>query len=188
MKQRKIINHYNNLIEIISDYKSYDCSCIKNTKNFKDLDEFLKSFFGSEFTYKDIRKLYYNCFIYKKYLIKFSGRKIPKDIPRLPFLVNTYYRENFDFICDNIKIYIGIEIQDYLYPNEPCNENEIYYLYKNLKNNGYEWVDASLSNAVKYNKKLYIVDTDYIYKECDANYCNQSKLSYKFKIKYDKEF
>ena len=98
--------------------------------------------------------------------------------------VKSYYRENFDFKVDDKFIGLGVEIQDYLYPSRYPNKDELYTLYKYLRDNGYEWIDVKCDNALVYNDKVYIVDKDYIYKFGDANFINQSRLSKEFYDRY----
>lgn len=184
MSQEKAHKVYKNLLDLINDYLKRDCSNIIETLQYKDLDNFFKSFF-SNFEYDKIIKLYSNCYIYKEYIIKFSDRKTPLIIDKQQELVNSYYRQNIEFVIDNrVVLYLGVEIQDYLYPNQLCNEEELYVLYNSLRSKGYVWMDANLGNAVKYNGKLFIVDIDYIYPEKDAIYINQSKMSKEFEKRY----
>ncbi len=180
-----IPKHYNSLIDLINEYEKNECSFIMGTKEYQDLDSYFKSFFGDNFKYNEIKKLYFNCFIYKDYIIKFKDHKNFINIPKLDEIVNVYFQKNFVFKVNNNNIlYLAVEIQDYLYPNCKCEIEEIYILYKRLREKGYIWMDASLSNAVKYHNKAVIIDTDYIYLEEKANYIVESKMSKEFAKKY----
>ena len=63
----------------------------------------------------------------------------------------------------------------------------MYQLYLSLRKKGYIWIDASYENVKKQNNRLIIIDSDYIYKEKEVNYFNQSTLSKKLAEKYLKE-
>ncbi len=182
MKDKK---HYNSLLDLINEYVKNNCKFILDTKEYKDLDNYFQSFFGDNFKYGKINKLYYNCFIYQNYIIKFSDHKSPLKIPKTTELVKSYIRKNITFKTSHKTLYLGLEIQDYLYPNKPCSIEELYLLYQSLREKGYIWMDANLSNAVKYQNKPIIVDTDYIYHFSKANYTVQSLMSKTFAEKYE---
>ena len=179
---------YNSLYDLLNEYADDDINFLKNTKEYKDLDNYFKSFFGVDFTYDQIHKLFYNCFIYKNYIIKFSSQKIPINLEKMPELVNSYFRQNYTFKDEDIiKLNLGVEIQKYLKNASYCNEEEIFQLYKSLRNKGYIWMDANIGNALKYKDKCYIVDLEFIYPEKEAIYINQSKMSKEFEIRYKNE-
>lgn len=187
MNQEKMHKVYKNLLDLLNEYLKRDCSFVLETLQYKELDNFFKSFFGKEFGYEKIVKLYSNCFIYEQYIIKFSDRKIPLIVDKQIELVNSYFRQNFEFININnnkIMLYLGVEIQDFLTPNEICQKEEMYSLYVSLRNKGLIWLDANLGNAVNYMGKSYIVDIDYIYNLKDAIFVNQSEMSKEFEKKY----
>lgn len=175
----------NDLINLINNFIGRDVSFIRDFSQYKDLDDYLKSFFGSGFSYDKLVRLNYKSYVYDKYILKFSFCNYPLEVPNLEVFVKSYYRENFEFKVDNNFLVLGIEIQDYLYPSRYCNKEELYVLYKHLRDSGYEWMDVKEDNALVYNDKLYIVDKDYIYKFSDANFINQSRLSKEFYERYN---
>lgn len=182
-----VCKNYKDLAELIADFCETDCSYITNTPEYQDLDQKFKSFFGKSFSYSQIQKLYYNTFIYKNYVIKLAPFKYPLEIPKFPELVTYYYRDNITFHGKEKKIYLGVEIQDYLQPSTKTSTEQLYSLYKSLRNKGYIWMDANIGNAVFYQNKPIIVDLDYIYPFDQAIYTNQSRLSYNFEQRYKKE-
>lgn len=176
--------HYNSLIDIINYFYGKDVSFIKKSFLYEDLDIYLKSFFGDAFSYDKLVRLNYKCYVYDNYILKLSLYNYPLEEFDSDIFVKSYYRENLDFKVDDKYIGLGVEIQDYLYPSRYPNKDELYNLYKYLRDNGYEWVDAKYDNALVNNGKVYIVDKDYIYKYEDANYINQSRLSKEFYERY----
>ena len=46
------------------------------------------------------------------------------------------------------------------------------------------WADAKLNNIIKRKNKVYIIDSDYIYKINNYNAENESKYSRYFRVKY----
>ena len=176
--------HYNSLIDIINYFYGKDVSFIKKSFLYEDLDIYLKSFFGDYFSYDKLVRLNYKCYVYDKYILKLSLYNYPLEEFGSDIFVKSYYRENFDFKVDDKFIGLGVEIQDYLYPSRYPNKDELYTIYKYLRDNGYEWIDVKCDNALVYNGKVYIVDKDYIYKFGDTNYINQSRLSREFYDRY----
>ena len=192
MKQTS--NHYNCLLDIIKEYIKpnniffYNIDCIENTLEYEDLDNYFKSFFGKDFKYDKVYKLYYNCYIYNNYIIKFSYQKVPAIISKESEYVKCYFRKNYSFFNnDKCILNLGVEIQDYLKDALVCTKEEIYSLYKSLRNKGYIWMDANIGNALKYKGTNYIVDLDFIYLKEDAIYSNQSDMSKEFEIRYKNE-
>lgn len=185
IKQKLTLQRVSNLIDLLNEYFCYDCSFIIDSSEYNDLNKFLYSFFGENFSYKKIVKIYSNVFRFENYIIKISVRKVPEKVPDIPEIVKVYYRKNIEIYVDDKYFSLGIEIQDYLEDFEYCNEQELYELYVRLKSRGYEWIDVNIGNAVKYNNKLLIIDTDYIYPVKDANYINQSELAKLFLKKYN---
>lgn len=178
---------FHSLFDLIQEYQKRNCDFILTTDEYQDLNQQFKSFFKSNFKYEDIKQIDYNCFIYQNYIIKFNDQKLPPEIINLPFLVHTYYRNNFKFTnCDNV-MYLGIEIQDYLQNTTKVNNEDLYSLYKQLRCHGYIWMDANIGNALIYQNKPIVVDKDYIYLEKDANFINQSRLSKAFEERYQEE-
>lgn len=177
----------NKLIDLINYFFGKNVSYIEKSFLYEDLNNFLKSFFGDNFSYDKLFRLNYKCYVYGKYILKFSIYNYPLEVPDLDIFVKSYYRENFDFKVDDKFIGLGIEIQDYLFPSRYCNKEELYFLYKYLRDNGYEWIDVKENNALFYNNKLYIVDKEYIYKNEEANFINQSRLSKEFYDRYNSE-
>ena len=187
MKAKLVQEVYNSLLDLINEYTPFDCSFITNTKEYKDLNDYFKSFFGESFKYQDIKKLYHNCYLYDSYIIKFNCKKTPKEILDIPEVVKTYYRNNFKYEYNNKVLYLGVEIQDYIKEYTKCNEEELYEVYVSLRRKGYEWIDVSSGNVFKVNNEFKIIDSDYIYPEGQANYINESKLSKQFREQYKKE-
>ena len=177
--------HYNSLIDIINYFYGKNVSFIKKSFLYEDLDIYLKFFFGDAFSYDKLVRLNYKCYVYDKYILKLSLYNFSLEEFGSDIFVKSYYRENFEFNVDDIFIGLGVEIQDYLYPSRYSNKDELYTLYKYLRDNGYEWVDVKCDNALVYNDKVYIVDKDYIYKSGEANFINQSRLSKEFYKRYN---
>lgn len=178
----------NKLIDLINYFFGKDVSYIEKSFLYVDLDNFLKSFFGYNFSYDKLVRLNYKCYVYDKYILKLSLFNYPFEATNLDIFVKSYYRENFEFNVDGKFIGIGVEIQDYLFPSRYCNKEELYFLYKHLRDNGYEWIDVKENNALVYNDKLYIVDKDFIYNEVSANYINQSRLAKEFYDRYNSNY
>ena len=51
MKAKLVQEVYNSLLDLINEYTPFDCSFITNTKEYKDLNDYFKSFFGESFKY-----------------------------------------------------------------------------------------------------------------------------------------
>ncbi len=174
----------NILLKIISEYKDFNCDFIINTKEYKDLDNMFKSFFGSPFEYKKLIKLNYKSYIYDKYIIKFKTINIPEDILDSEELAKTYIKKNYEIHNKDRVLYLGIEIQDYIIKDDDVTEFDLENIWLSLYNKGYMWADAKLNNIIKRKNKVYIIDSDYIYKINNYNAENESKYSRYFRVKY----
>ena len=183
----KLVVEDNLLIKIISDYKDFNCDFIIDTKEFKDLDNTFKSFFGLNFSYNKLIKLNYKCYLFNKYIIKLKDINYPNSILNINELVKSYLKENYIFESNNKILYLGVEIQDYIENESDLNESDLESIWYSLYKKGYMWADAKLDNIVKNNNKIYIIDTDYIYKIEEYDSSNESFYSNMFRLKYKKQ-
>lgn len=176
------------LVENISKLKNKDCNFIKYTKEYEIIRENFIKYFGTSFKIKkEYNTLTSSCYHINDYIIKFSEYHIPDKLEQIPELVKIHHRENYRIVYNNSIIYLGVEIQDFIYEDEKCNINDLYNIYKSLRDTGYIWVDASYLNVKKKNNKVYIIDSDYIYKEDEVDYFNESRLSKELREKFEKE-
>ena len=171
-------------IDIVSEYKNRDCNFIRQTKCFKEILLDIEKILGIN-CFFNVKKLFKGIYVIDKYILKFSTCYIPFEIEYTDEMVKTYYRKNFEFKCDEGCLFLGIVIQDYISNNYICNEDELYSVYYSLRKKGYIWMDAKITNIKKLNDKILIVDIDYIYKEQEANFSNQSILSKICELKYN---
>lgn len=173
---------------MISNSKNKDCNFILKTSEYKIIkDKFLEFFNNDIVIKKEFTTLNSKCYHIDKYIVKFGMFHIPDEVAELPQLVKIYYRNNIEINYDNSVIFLGIEIQDFIEEDDTCSYNEMYELYKSLRKMGYIWIDANFSNVKKKNGKVLIIDSDFIYKENEADYFNQSTLSKELEEKYLKE-
>lgn len=176
------------LLNLIERVKQKDCSFILNTLEYKLIKQkFLEYFNDNDIVVNEFHTFNRISYQIGDYIVKFGGFYIPNTIDRLPQLVNIYYRENFEIRCDDSVIFLGFEIQEFIPGHDRCSYDEIYDLYKSLRNMGYIWVDANFSNVKKKNGKALIIDSEYIYRENEVDYFNQSKLSKELEERYMSE-
>lgn len=178
----------NFLLKVISKLKNKDCNFILLTKEYKIIrDKFLK-YIGDNFEIKqEFNTINSGCYHIGNYIVKFSGIHIPEKMEQITQLVKIYCRENYRIEFNKSIIYLGFEIQDFICEDESCDFSDLYNTYKSLRDIGYIWVDASYSNVKKKNNKVYIIDSDYIYKEDEVDYFNESRLSKELREKFEKE-
>ncbi len=174
------------ILDLISKSKNKDCYAIINTKEYKEIkEEFLKYISADELKIQNIFKgINSTCYHISKYIIKFGDFHIPEHVEKQDWLVPIYHRANYKISYDNKVIYLGFEIQDYIDSEEYINEDEMFNLYCHIRDNKYRWVDIKRDNLKKKNGKLYVIDSDYIYKEGEENLYNESILSKKFETQY----
>lgn len=176
------------LIYMISNSKNKDCSFILFTKQYKDIKKIFLEFYNSNDTIEEqYSGINSNCYHIGSYIFKFGNYHIPDVIDDLPQLVKIYYRKNFEIHYSDSVIFLGFEIQEYIEEDYKCCYEDIYELYKSLRKDGYIWIDASFSNVKKKDGKIIIIDSDYIYRENDVDYFNQSSLSSEFEKRYANE-
>ena len=171
------------LFNMISKFSDYDCSFIKNTPEFSELESFFLLFFNDKD--KNIIKLYDIIYVIDKYIVKIKKKYQPEYLVNAECIVKTYYKKNFVFKNHDISVELGIEIQDYIDSNEEITLEEVWNIYFQLREKGYIWLDAKPNNLIKKNNKTYIVDTDYIFKEEDKNINKIDIIPSEFSIQFN---
>lgn len=119
-------------------------------------------------------------------ILKVGFYKLNKLIIKHPKIVNVYYKDNIELLCNNNIIRVGIEIQDLAILSNNDDTNMLYNLYKDLRDDGILWTDVKPNNVGYVDKKLVVIDTDDCYminnndNKFKINYVNDIALKFNF--------
>lgn len=156
----------NIIIRMISDSKGFDCSFILGTSEFNELKSFFLKFFSDDILDDfNCKKIARNCYKYKNYVIKIGGFHYPDYILYDENIVKTYYKQNFEIVSAEGVLCLGIEIQDFLSSDGKASFIELYQVYKKLRDKKLIWFDIKPNNVIKKDGHIFIVDSDYIFRE-----------------------
>lgn len=183
-------NHtrYNQLIGLINEVKKLDCSWLLSQPEFYKIEREISKYISS---YAKAQKVSFgtNRVIYRidKYVLKLGYFFTTEEIENFKFLNKIYYRVNHKFETADKVLYLGIEVSDFVEDERPVTREDLKFLYFSLRDAGYIWTDAKLSNVRKDKEdKPIIIDVENIYdfkkNKIDFQYC--SPLTIEFEKEY----
>ncbi len=169
------LEKYKTIIELIKDnFKIQKIDEIELNKLDLILD-----IIGDFKKYKKISNgSYSNVYEINKKILKIGLAKINKNIINHPRIIKTYLKLNIETKYKGIIRNIGFEIQEKAEQKEVTKE-ELYEIYKELRDNNIIWKDIKESNVGYFKGKLVVIDTDFI---------NNPVKNIKYFTKLDKEF
>lgn len=76
-----------------------------------------------------------------------------------------------NLVNDNSVPFECVEVTQYAQKVSPeeCQEQDLYEVYKDLRKDGIIWTDVKVSNLGKIDRKLVVIDLDYLYHKEDQN-------------------
>lgn len=173
------------ILNLIENFKGFDCSLIVNDKNYilfkKNLLDFLNK---RNLKVEDLAivssGIYSSVYEINNYIIKIGVPTKSNCLVNNSNIINVYLKE--DYIMDNGEkpLYLRLEIQDKAKTNAIIDDKVIGYILESLYKEGYIWADAKAENIGFYNNKYVIIDTDFIFKKEDKNIELLSEMSKKF--------
>ena len=181
--------NYNVILELIltsrhiKSYKNIEKNKIEeivatlNKCNIYDFSEIQKIGAG---TYSTVYKI-------KNKVIKIGLAKASTEIIVNPRIVHCFLRSNIAVETQNMKMIIGVEIQEVVDMQDEKEICELFEVYEELRKEKLIWTDVKSSNVGYKDGKLVVIDTDSIYHENDTKIIWFTSIAKDFEEKYKKE-
>ncbi|MBQ8298750.1 MAG: hypothetical protein IJX99_02605 [Clostridia bacterium] len=117
-------------------------------------------------------------------VIKIGLAKMNTEIIENSKVVKSYFKDNIALNVNGFKIVLGIEIQEFVKVVDNVEENKLYDIYKELRNENLIWTDVKSSNVGYINEDYVVIDVDSIYRENDPKITWFTTLAERFEERY----
>ncbi len=102
-------------------------------------------------------------------ILKIGAPREVLEIPRHSHILEPIKEMKFTSSNDDLITHIELTRRAELLSSDDRREDDLYQLYKMLRNDGIIWTDTKFENVGKIDGKLMIIDRDFIYKEGNPN-------------------